>query len=601
MTFRRPFALAATSLLTLTALPAAAQEQPGYAANHMNTAERGSRWFVLDSLDLAGNGRLALGVVNDYSYRSLVHWRPDDTEASVVRNQFVAHLGASAIFADRFRLGINVPLQLFVDGHSAVIDGVLHRPAKEVAVGDVRISGDVRLAGTASDPATAALGVEVFAPAGSTSAYTGDGEPRVMPRLLFAGKSSDFMYAAKLGVMFRTRDEAFGQGYIGNSLVYGLSGGVLLANGKVLLGPELFGSTVLADGRAFESRTTPLEAILGAHADLGANLRGGLGVGVGLTRGYGAPVTRALLSLEWVPGDAKPEAATPTADRDGDGVTDCEDACSYVPGVKSDDKSRNGCPLDSDNDGIPDNEDACPHMPGARTADGAYNGCPADFDHDGIPDNEDACPREAGARSSDPHHSGCPDADRDHDGVVDREDACPDKPGPQTSDPKTSGCPVDADRDKDGIPNDVDACPDEPGKADPDPKKNGCPKAFLSGSTITITDQVKFKTGSAEIAAGKDTDEVLGAVLAVLKAHPEIAKVRIEGHTDDRGDAANNKRLSQARAEAVVTWLAAHGIEKQRLAANGFGSERPIDKNDSEQGRTNNRRVEFHVEQGSAR
>ncbi|MBS2017931.1 MAG: OmpA family protein [Deltaproteobacteria bacterium] len=578
MKLRRPIALAATSLLTLTALPASAQEQPGYAANHMNPSERGSRWFVLDSLDLAGNGRLALGVVNDYSYRSLVHWRPDDTEASIVRNQVVAHLGASAIFADRFRLGINVPLQLFADGNPAVIGGVLHRPANEVAVGDVRLSGDVRIAGTSNDPATVALGAEVFAPAGSTTAYTGDGEPRVMPRVLFAGKSSDFMYAAKLGVMFRTRDEAFGQGYIGNSLVYGLSGGVLLADGKILLGPELYGSTVLAGGRAFESRTTPLEAIFGAHADLGANLRAGLGLGVGLTRGYGAPVARALLSLEWVPGDAKPEAAAPTADRDGDGIADCDDACSFVPGVKSDDKARNGCPVDSDNDGIPDDADACPHVPGARTADGAYNGCPADFDHDGIPDHEDACPREIGRRSADPHTNGCPERA-----------------------PVAPPAPVDTDRDKDGVPNDVDACPDEAGKPDPDPKKNGCPKAFLSGGTITITDQVKFKTGSAEIAPGKDSDEVLGAVLAVLKAHPEIAKVRVEGHTDDRGDAGNNKRLSLARAEAVAKWLADHGIDKQRLAASGFGSEKPIDKNDTEQGRTNNRRVEFHVEQGSAK
>lgn len=599
---RGSLSLLAFAAVLAVAPKASAQEQAGYAVNHIDLSERGSRWFVLDSVDIQGHGRLALGVVNDYSYRPLVSYNSDgNAVASVVRNQYVMNLGGSIVLADRIRLGVGVPVQLFADGHTATINGVEHRAAEDTAVGDVRISVDGRLVGAPGDAGSLAFGVALFAPSGTQSAYTGDGKPRVEPRLAFAGRVSSFAYAAKVGVLFRGREEAFGDGYIGHSVTGAVSAGVLLANGKVLIGPELFGSTVVSDGRAFESRTTPLEALLGAHLDVGSNVRVGLAGGAGLTRGYGVPVARGLLSLEWVPGDAKPEAeADKTEDRDGDGIGDCTDACSYVRGASSLDPAKNGCPLDSDSDGVADDVDACPGVPGTASPDARANGCPQDSDRDGVPDIEDACSQEPGKRTTDPKTSGCPERDRDADGVLDNVDACPDKAGPQTSDPKTNGCPLDPDRDKDGVLNDADACPDEPGKADPDPKKNGCPKAFLQGTSIKITDQVKFKTGSAEII-GKDSDEVLNAVLGVLKAHPEVKALRVEGHTDSTGDATRNKTLSQARAESVAKWLETHGIEKQRLSAAGLGAEKPIDSNTTEAGRTNNRRVEFHVEQGSGR
>ena len=359
-------------------------------------------------------------------------------------------------------------------------------------------------------------------------------------------RTDSVAYAARVSVMVRGRDEDYGDGRIGTSLNGGLSAGLLLADGKLLVGPELFGSTVLSKGHALEARTTPIEALLGTHVDLGSDVRLGAGVGAGLTRGYGAPVFRGLLSIEWVPGDAPAPKAEAKAeepklaprDHDGDGIPE-----------------RNGCPpVDSDKDGVPDDVDACRLVPGVADA----SGCPADADKDGIPDADDACPKEAGPKSLDPAKNGCAVKDKDGDGIDDA----------------------------------VDACPSEPGKADPDPKKNGCPKAFLSGTTITITDQVKFKTGSAEI---------LGAVLEVLKAHPEIAKVRIEGHTDDRGEAQTNKALSQARAASVAKWLEGKGVDKTRLAPAGFGSDKPLAPNTTEEARTRNRRVEFHVEQGSAK
>jgi OmpA-OmpF porin, OOP family len=72
--------------------------------------------------------------------------------------------------------------------------------------------------------------------------------------------------------------------------------------------------------------------------------------------------------------------------------------------------------------------------------------------------------------------------------------------------------------------------------------------------------------------------------------------VRIEGHTDSRGFADLNKKLSAARAASVVRWLVDKGIAADRLTSAGFGPERPIDSNATELGRQNHRRVEFHIE-----
>ena len=254
-------------------------------------------------------------------------------------------------------------------------------------------------------------------------------------------------------------------------------------------------------------------------------------------------------------------------------------------------------PADRDNDGILDAEDACPDVPGIKTDDPKTNGCPPDRDHDGILDAEDACPDVPGVKTDDPKTNGCP-PDRDHDGIVDAEDACPDVPGVKTDDPKTNGCPPDPDRDKDGITNEQDACPDAPGPANADPKKNGCPQAAVVGKQIVILEQVKFATGSAKILPA--SDGILNAVLKVLSDHPEIKHVRIEGHTDNVGAARDEQDAEQPAARRrSSTWLVKHGVDASRLSSEGFGMERPIDTNDTAEGRQNNRRVEFHIEDGA--
>jgi OOP family OmpA-OmpF porin len=231
---------------------------------------------------------------------------------------------------------------------------------------------------------------------------------------------------------------------------------------------------------------------------------------------------------------------------------------------------------------------ATPPVQVARTP--APSAKPADRDGDGIPDAEDACPDVPGVRTNDPQTNGCP-PDRDRDGVPDAVDACPDVPGVKTDDPKTNGCPPD--RDHDGIPDPEDACPDQPGPRNPDPKKNGCPLAVRIGRELKILEQVQFKTGSAQIIG---SDDILNAVAKILLEHPEILRVRIEGHTDNVGGRGYNQNLSTRRAAAVLGWLVKAGVARNRLRSVGYGMSKPRDTNATAEGRQNNRRSEFHIE-----
>src|SRR5262249_52912403 len=95
-----------------------------------------------------------------------------------------------------------------------------------------------------------------------------------------------------------------------------------------------------------------------------------------------------------------------------------------------------------------------------------------------------------------------------------------------------------------------------------------------------------------------DSSSLLEQVADTLARNPAIAHVEIQGHTDDSGTPDHNKSLSEARANAVLEWLVAHGIDATRLSARGFGQERPISPNLSPQGRARNRRGQLTISHG---
>ena len=88
---------------------------------------------------------------------------------------------------------------------------------------------------------------------------------------------------------------------------------------------------------------------------------------------------------------------------------------------------------------------------------------------------------------------------------------------------------------------------------------------------------------------------ILDQVFAVLQAYPDIRQLRIEAHTDNAGKPSYNKDLSARRAKWVREYLIQKGIAPERLTSEGYGMTRPIDTNDTPEGRANNRRVEFVV------
>ena len=86
----------------------------------------------------------------------------------------------------------------------------------------------------------------------------------------------------------------------------------------------------------------------------------------------------------------------------------------------------------------------------------------------------------------------------------------------------------------------------------------------------------------------------LQKLLDLLKKNPRL-KVELSGHTDNAGTHAHNLELSKNRAKAVYDYLTFNGIAANRLSYEGYGLTRPIDTNDTEQGRANNRRTEFKI------
>ncbi len=111
-------------------------------------------------------------------------------------------------------------------------------------------------------------------------------------------------------------------------------------------------------------------------------------------------------------------------------------------------------------------------------------------------------------------------------------------------------------------------------------------------NTAIAFDGVNFETGSAKITA--ESNEQLSQLAAILAAYPKMA-IRIEGHTDNTGNADNNMKLSQQRALSVKNWLGQNGVTATRVAAVGRGQEKPVASNETPEGREQNRRVEVYV------
>jgi outer membrane protein OmpA-like peptidoglycan-associated protein len=488
--------------------------------------------------------------------------------AGVISDQFTTYANIGFEFLDRFIFGLSLPVTWIQDGQNPNYSGGSgfngSAPTTTVdtsgpAAGDMRL--DLRGVFWRSENRKAALGAQlsVYFPTGSTSNFGGDGSTTAM--VLVNGEYTvkivvPVTLVANTGVAFRPQNsinaptDGSGLG-VGSEWRWAVGGFVPIAKNKYRLGATIFGQTGIVDGNIsgntiFTRQNTPIEWQVEGRMKFGPKNHWwwGLGAGTLILNGYGAPDFRAMGMLG---------AYLPILD---------SSAGSPDPKIALREKWRSQGMVDTDHDGIPDDLDACPNDPEDHKGNDPNDGCPEppDRDGDGIPDQYDKCP----------------DVPEDKDGIDD-----------------TDGCPED-DADQDGIPDTTDACPREPGQPSPDPKKNGCPQFIhLEGSVVRVLQQVHFATASATILP--DSFPMLQEIANLLKANPQIKRMTIDGHTDDRGEADMNKRLSDARANSVMTWLVQHGVESGRLEAHGYGEEKPIADNATNEGRATNRRVEFKI------
>jgi outer membrane protein OmpA-like peptidoglycan-associated protein len=537
--------LVAGSLL-FTALaasgPVLAQEYPlfpeGYALDRFQPAPAGDRFFGVQGGDPGGHLLPRLMLLGDYAFKPFVIRDADDKAlGTVVKNQLFVHAAAGISLYDRLWVFANLPFAVLTNGDSPIVDNYQYVSPTGAAVGDLRAGVRVRLVGENRSLASLAFSSYVFIPTGKNQKGAGSDKVHAMPALVLSGENDSVAYAVNAAVDMGSRAQASGVKF-GSDLYFGGAFAFLAMDKKLQVGPEIYGSTAMTGDAKFKKETTNLEAILGARWRLGPMVAG-LAAGPGITKGWGTPTVRVLASVAYAPEPEKPAPPPPPPPK------------KKLP--------------------------------------------PADRDKDGIPDKVDACPDEPGVKSDDPEKNGCPPPppDRDGDGIIDREDACPDLAGVKSDDPTQNGCPPDTDGD--GIRDDVDACPREKGKPDSDPQKNGCPTAVrVTDEEIIILEQVQFKTASATIL--KASDDLLTQVAMVLAEHPEIVKLEVQGHTDNRGGKKYNKKLSDRRAAAVVKWLVKRGsVDPSRLSSQGYGMEEPIAENSTAEGRQKNRRVQFKI------
>lgn len=477
-----------------------------------------------------------------------------------VRQQTILYAQAGWEFSGRFAVSLQIPLILSQGGgQDPQLYGIGNGLDRNAPVfEDIRLAGKARIWETDNKKFAVGAGAAFFMPTGNANSFGGDD---AASSYLFGNVEYNFgkfFLTGMLGPHFRPthgiHGTAPGKLSVGNELRYVASIFLPLREDKIRLGASLWGGLGLEDdidgnSQFFNGRNTQLEwlAEVRYFIDKAKTLYFNGGGGTRLSGGYGAPDLRLLASIGYwsTLTDVSPGQTRGVRRR-------------HAPDVEMHDK-------DSDGDGYPDDIDLCPNEKEDGKPPRPDDGCPApkDRDGDGIPDDMDKCP----------------DQPEDKDGIQDAD-----------------GCP-ETDADGDGVPDKEDACPLLKGDKNPDPKKNGCKvhkNIVETESGVQLLEPIQFDTGKSTIK--KVSFPMLDEVTEVLKSRPD-AHMGIFGHTDSRGEHDMNVKLSRDRAASVVRYLVTKGVAPARLESEGYGPDRPIDTNETEEGRAKNRRVEFKIQE----
>jgi outer membrane protein OmpA-like peptidoglycan-associated protein len=192
-------------------------------------------------------------------------------------------------------------------------------------------------------------------------------------------------------------------------------------------------------------------------------------------------------------------------------------------------------------------------------------------------------------------------ADTDGDGLTDGEEVKQSRTDPlkvDTDDDKLTDAdeirkvktdPLNPDTDSDKVIDGEDKCPLQAGIKE----NGGCPvmEKPKKGQRIVL-EGIYFDFNKATIKP--ESEPALQKALQTLVFFPDIT-VEIGGHTDNKGGKKYNQKLSEQRAQSVKDWLVAHGVAANRTTVKGYGMDKPIASNKTEDGRAKNRRIEYLI------
>ncbi len=550
-------------------MPASVWAQRSVALDRFEPSPASDLLFAVPGADVTGRFQASAGMSWSFAVAPLS--TEEDTSlpaAPVVSHQVTAHLQGGLEIFRRLKLDVDIPFTVSQRGQPppASSGSDLQAP-KGAALNDIRAGVRVLLLRPQGARPGASLAFSMWVPSGDEDDYAGSVAFRYAPSVIVGGTTSFVGWSAMLGRRFEASSDA--KSLLGSEVLFGAGAMFGLGGGGFGFGPEIFGTSAASAGTGvFSKRTTSLEAGLVGRVTVGS-LAFRAGFSAGLVRGIGEPALRIVFGMDMKAPEPAFASKWDGLWREG-GAGGVGDGGAAGTRVADEEKGAadalNGTKAgleDTDGDGVADAQDACPMVAGVADKHAKRLGCPLDSDGDEVADVDDRCPKVAGIRHVDPNQNGCP-RDSDGDGIADGEDACPADKGIGTADAQTRGCPA---------------------------------TVRVQGTQIVLLQQIRFVEGSNELA--EESTAILRDVVHVLGEHPEIARVAVDGHTDNVGSEAVNIELSQRRAVAVARWLLQHGIDARRIETRGFGPRRPISTNDTEEGRAQNRRVEFQIRKRS--
>jgi outer membrane protein OmpA-like peptidoglycan-associated protein len=597
-------------------------------------------FFSVNGSDILGKGDISFGLVLDYG-RNILRTRksrvpvdadadPDDLDPrceshecvladdeegtgvpALIENSFQGSFGFNYGVANIGVVGISVPVILMTGDNAYQIgpNSGIYNSAKLDAqkLSTISLHGKFRLTRVDRTVGLAAV-VQAGIPVGDAPRDLGaDPGGWFWPQLVIEnrfGGTQRFHVGLNVGYRLHGGDNprfqndltgrpqlAEGEFEYGNLATFGLGLSYRVLDALDLVA-ETYGSYLTA-GDSTDDQKLSQEVIGGIKLFVEQNSYLMMGGGSrAWSKGFEAADVRLVLGFVFEPS---------IGDRDGDGYKDDQDQCPDEPEDFDGFQDGDGCPdPDNDNDGILDVDDRCPNVPEDRDGDHDEDGCPegkkdGDRDGDGIPDSKDKCPDVPEDRDAFEDEDGCPDPDNDKDGILDVDDQCPNDPEDKDGFEDADGCP-EPDNDKDRIPDVRDKCPNDPEVYNGFQDEDGCPdkgKVIIEGSEILILEKVQFETNSAKILP--QSNEILDAVAATLKGHPEFEVVEVGGHADERASDEHNLRLTKARAASVMAALRQRGVAADRLISQGYGEFCPLDAASNPIAWEKNRRVEFKV------